>query len=229
MEPALVPVRLDISRTTGDGYALRLRFEATLVGPVHALPGAGRPDVRVDAREVSAARADADDELARRTSRTGCSTCAPGRATRSRCVLPTRSCAARTAPGCAPVCGANLNEAGPDHAHEREPDPRWAELSRAALRVGVRGDCDAGWAARCEAAALAAVAGRDRGVAPRAGRLHCLAPWPSPSRSSPTRGPRSVARSTRSARRRTTPARSATALACRTGSARCAAATRGAR
>ena len=26
------------------------------------------------------------------------------------------------------VCGENLNEAGADHAHEREPDPRWAAL-----------------------------------------------------------------------------------------------------
>jgi uncharacterized protein len=25
------------------------------------------------------------------------------------------------------VCGANLNE-DPDHAHEAEPDPRWAAL-----------------------------------------------------------------------------------------------------
>ena len=29
---------------------------------------------------------------------------------------------------CAPVCGENLNEAGPEHAHESEPDPRWAAL-----------------------------------------------------------------------------------------------------
>jgi len=26
------------------------------------------------------------------------------------------------------VCGENLNEAGPDHYHEAEPDPRWAAL-----------------------------------------------------------------------------------------------------
>ena len=46
VQPLLVPVRVDISRTTGDGYALRLRFEATLVGPLHALSGAGRAAVR---------------------------------------------------------------------------------------------------------------------------------------------------------------------------------------
>jgi uncharacterized protein len=31
--------------------------------------------------------------------------------------------------GLCPVCGTNLNEAGSDHRHEREPDPRWAALS----------------------------------------------------------------------------------------------------
>ena len=31
--------------------------------------------------------------------------------------------------GLCTICGANLNEAGPDHGHEPEPDPRWAKLS----------------------------------------------------------------------------------------------------
>ena len=30
--------------------------------------------------------------------------------------------------GLCPVCAANLNETGPDHGHERAPDPRWAKL-----------------------------------------------------------------------------------------------------
>ena len=33
VEPALVPVLLDVSRTTGNGWAMRLRFEAALQGP----------------------------------------------------------------------------------------------------------------------------------------------------------------------------------------------------
>jgi uncharacterized protein len=33
VQPPLVPCRLDVSRMTGDGYALRLRFSATLSGP----------------------------------------------------------------------------------------------------------------------------------------------------------------------------------------------------
>jgi uncharacterized protein len=31
--------------------------------------------------------------------------------------------------GLCPVCGVDLNLAGDDHAHEREPDPRWAKLA----------------------------------------------------------------------------------------------------
>ena len=30
--------------------------------------------------------------------------------------------------GLCPACGENLNEAGPEHSHEQEPDPRWAKL-----------------------------------------------------------------------------------------------------
>jgi uncharacterized protein len=32
--------------------------------------------------------------------------------------------------GLCPVCGTDLNTAGPEHRHEREPDPRWAKLSQ---------------------------------------------------------------------------------------------------
>ena len=31
--------------------------------------------------------------------------------------------------GLCPECGADLNAAGPEHAHEAAPDPRWAKLS----------------------------------------------------------------------------------------------------
>jgi uncharacterized protein len=36
--------------------------------------------------------------------------------------------------GLCPVCGADLNQAGPEHHHEREPDPRWAALSKLRLQ-----------------------------------------------------------------------------------------------
>ena len=36
--------------------------------------------------------------------------------------------------GLCAVCGENLNTAGPDHAHEPEPDPRWAALRELKLK-----------------------------------------------------------------------------------------------
>src|ERR1700760_2646470 len=53
VEPPLIPVRLDISRTTGDGYALRLRFDATLDGPCMRCLEPAAPVFTVDAREIS--------------------------------------------------------------------------------------------------------------------------------------------------------------------------------
>jgi uncharacterized protein len=43
--------------------------------------------------------------------------------------LPNALLCREDCPGLCPVCGANLAEAGPDHVHERSPDPRWAKLS----------------------------------------------------------------------------------------------------
>src|SRR5215213_9074359 len=53
VDPALVPVRLDVSRTTGSGWDMRLRFTASLAGPcMRCLEPAGL-SFEVDAREVS--------------------------------------------------------------------------------------------------------------------------------------------------------------------------------
>jgi len=58
---ASVPVELSVSRMTGGGYALRLRFSAAVLGPcMRCLKQAG-PTVEVDAREVD--RPGGGDEL----------------------------------------------------------------------------------------------------------------------------------------------------------------------
>ena len=44
--PDLVPVRLDVSRTTGNGWALRLRFAVELAGPACAASIPLRPRSR---------------------------------------------------------------------------------------------------------------------------------------------------------------------------------------
>lgn len=126
--PDPVPVRLDISRTTGAGWALRLRFTAQLDGPCFRCLKAASPTFEVDLREVHQPGAgeelqspymrEDDDELdLLRWVRDGLQLSLPAQIT---CASDCR--------GLCPQCGVDLNE-DPDHEHEREPDPRWAKLS----------------------------------------------------------------------------------------------------
>src|SRR5918997_913850 len=61
-DPALVPMRLDVSRTTGSGWALRLRFSVAVSGPCVRCLEAASPAIEVDAREVEQPGA-GDEEL----------------------------------------------------------------------------------------------------------------------------------------------------------------------
>jgi uncharacterized protein len=127
VRPELVDVRLDVSRTTGEGYALRLRFDATLVGPCMRCLEPATPTFSVDAREVS--QPGQGDELSSPYVEDGVLDLHAWARDALALALPTTVlCRAECAGLCA-VCGANLNEAGPDHTHERQPDPRWAKLS----------------------------------------------------------------------------------------------------
>ncbi|MBV8219321.1 MAG: DUF177 domain-containing protein [Solirubrobacterales bacterium] len=147
VEPSPVPVRLDISRTTGDGYALRLRFEASLVGPCMRCLEPASPVFVVDAREVSQpnelrARGevpgrgrghqhdDSDDELVSPYVEDGLLDLRAWASDALALSLPANILCREDCAGLCPVCGANLNETGPGHQHEREPDPRWEALSK---------------------------------------------------------------------------------------------------
>jgi uncharacterized protein len=146
VQPEQVPVRLDISRTTGDGYALRLRFEATLAGPcMRCLEPAAR-SFAVDVREVSlppdprlprapaagrgrAKPQEQDDELSSPYLEDGVLDLQGWARDALALGLPSNLLCREDCAGLCPVCGADLNEAGPEHEHERSPDPRWAALS----------------------------------------------------------------------------------------------------
>jgi uncharacterized protein len=127
VEPALIAVRLDVSRTTGPGWALRLRFEATLTGACMRCLGPAGPTFAVDSREVDVPGGgeelsspyvdDADDLDLVRWARDALALELPAQ------IVCTPECR-----GLCPRCGANLNEE-PEHEHEPEPDPRWAKLS----------------------------------------------------------------------------------------------------
>jgi uncharacterized protein len=124
--PATVPVRLDITRMTGGGHSLRLRFAAALHGPCMRCLAGAEPATEVDAREID--QPGGGEELESpyvsgeeldlvQWANDAFSLALPAQ------VLCREDCA-----GLCPICGENLNEADPDHHHESAPDPRWAKL-----------------------------------------------------------------------------------------------------
>jgi DUF177 domain-containing protein len=143
VQPELVPVRLDISRTTGDGYALRVRFEATLAGPCMRCLEPAAPSFAVDAREVSqppdprapipgrgrGKHPDEDDELRSPYIEDGVLDLRAWARDALALSVPSNLLCREDCAGLCPVCGINLNQAGAEHQHERQPDPRWAALS----------------------------------------------------------------------------------------------------
>lgn len=122
----LVPLRLDISRMGGNGYALRLRLGVEVVGPCHRCLEPAALQIEVEAREVDQPgegpelsseyvtgeeldlQAWARDALA--------------------LALPVQILCREDCLGLCPECGVNLNTAGPEHGHEPTPDPRWSKL-----------------------------------------------------------------------------------------------------
>ena len=127
VEPPVVPVRLDVSRMTGGGYALRLRFSATLIGPCMRCLEAAQPAFEVDVREVS--QPGEDDELASDYVIDGTLDLRAWVRDALALALPASVLCRPDCAGLCAICGADLNTAGRDHHHEPEPDPRWAKLS----------------------------------------------------------------------------------------------------
>lgn len=128
-DPGRVEARLDVSRMTGGGYALRLRFAATLAGPcMRCLKDARRP-VEVDAREVNVPGG--GEELTSPYVREETLDLSAWAHDAFALALPTQILCRDDCAGLCPVCAADLNEAeraGLHHTHEREPDSRWAKL-----------------------------------------------------------------------------------------------------
>ena len=127
-EPELADVRLDISRTMGEGYALRLRFAATLTGPCMRCLEPASPTFEVDAREVSQPRA--GEELRSPYVQHGVLDLHGWARDALALSLPPALLCRPGCQGLCPECGVNLAAAGSDHGHDRGPDPRWAKLSQ---------------------------------------------------------------------------------------------------
>src|SRR3954470_2836903 len=123
--PEQVPVILDVSRMTGGGYSLRLRFQAGIDGPCMRCLKEAAPELEVDAREVDQPGGESDELVSpyvtdevldlSRWAHDALALALPAQ------VLCRPDCA-----GLCPVCGEDLNAA--PHEHETQADPRWAKL-----------------------------------------------------------------------------------------------------
>ncbi len=126
VEPERVPVVLDVSKMTGAGLALRLRFSAALVGPCMRCLGPAAPAFEVDVREVNQPGGGEELQSPYLDDADVLDLAAWARDSYV-LALPQQLLCRPDCAGLCPQCGADLN-ADPAHAHEREPDPRWAAL-----------------------------------------------------------------------------------------------------
>lgn len=122
----LTDALLDATRMT-QGHSLRLRFDAQLEGPCMRCLEEARTEVLIDAREVDqpgggddlrSPYLDGDEVDVRSWARDALAL-----------ALPAQIVCRADCRGLCAVCGENLNEADPGHAHESAPDPRFAKLA----------------------------------------------------------------------------------------------------
>jgi uncharacterized protein len=126
IDPELVPVELDLAKMVGNGWSLRLRFEASLNGPCMRCLQDAAPRFQIDAREID--QPNMGEELDSPYVDDGEQLDLHGWARDAFALaLPAQVLCRPDCAGLCAQCGANLND-DPGHAHEAEPDPRWAAL-----------------------------------------------------------------------------------------------------
>lgn len=125
-EPEQVPLELDVSRMTGGGYALRLRFSASVLGPCMRCLKPASPRVEVEAREVD--RPGGGEELDSPYVHDETLDLGSWAHDAFALAMPAKILCRDDCAGLCPVCAVDLNDAGPEHHHDLPPDPRWAKL-----------------------------------------------------------------------------------------------------
>ena len=126
--PELLPVRLEISKTTGGGFALKLCFGATVEGACMRCLEPAAPRFEIEAREVSQPGAEGE-ELTSPYLEEGVLDLGAWARDALALALPQQLLCREDCAGLCSVCGIDLNKAEPGHQHERGPDARWAKLS----------------------------------------------------------------------------------------------------
>jgi len=130
-DPANAPVRLDVSRMTGGGYALKLKLSATLKGPCMRCLKDAAPEIEVEAREVDVPGG--GEELRSPYVHGETLDLATWAHDAFALAAPSKVLCDLDCLGLCPECAIDLNEAGPEHGHERAGDSRWAKLSELKL------------------------------------------------------------------------------------------------
>jgi uncharacterized protein len=125
-EPRQVPAELTVSRMSGGGYALRLRFSAQVIGPCMRCLKPAAPTVEVEAREVD--RPGGGEELDSPYVHEETLEVAGWARDAFALAMPAKILCREDCAGLCPICAADLNEEPADHRHESAPDSRWAKL-----------------------------------------------------------------------------------------------------
>jgi len=123
--PVPIVVDLDVSKMVGGGWSLHATFDATLHGRCVRCLGHATPHYAIDVREVDVPNEGPDlDSPYVEEDRVDVAAWA-----RDSLVLelPVQVLCRRDCLGLCPVCGIDRNT-DPGHAHEAEPDKRWAKL-----------------------------------------------------------------------------------------------------
>jgi uncharacterized protein len=124
--PQPVPVELSVSRMSGGGYSLLMRFAAEVVGPCMRCLKDASPRIEVEAREVD--RPGGGEELDSPYVHEETLDLASWARDAFALAMPAKILCREDCAGLCPVCAADLGEAGPEHRHDSAPDPRWAKL-----------------------------------------------------------------------------------------------------
>jgi uncharacterized protein len=128
VSPTPVPVMLDVARMTGGGWSLRLRLDAQLNGPCMRCLEPAAPSFTVDAREIDVPNQ--GPELDSPYVEGEVVDVAGWTRDSLALTLPANILCKPNCLGLCPECGVDLNNAGPEHHHEKTPDARWAALSQ---------------------------------------------------------------------------------------------------
>ena len=125
--PTEQELRIDVSRTTGNGYALRLRFKAGIRGRCVRCLDPAQLEIDVNVREVQQP-GDGEELESPYVDGDGQLDVAQWARDALILALPTQITCRVDCAGLCPECGINLNEQ-PEHHHERAVDSQWEKLS----------------------------------------------------------------------------------------------------